>query len=86
MLKLIERDGYLSPYTMEIDGRYRYFLQKERELTKDGKADTLGLCIRLSLFRVACNEGWMVLQRMGTQCNQNIPHRRFYRLERAARV
>ena len=37
MLKLIERDGYLSPYTMEIDGRYRYFLQKERELTKDGK-------------------------------------------------
>ena len=48
MLKLIERDGYLSPYTMEIDGRYRYFLQKERELTKDGKIPVL-LCIEKCL-------------------------------------
>ncbi|MBQ5730109.1 MAG: 1,4-alpha-glucan-branching enzyme, partial [Bacteroidaceae bacterium] len=37
MLNLIERDSYLEPYTLEIDGRYRYFLQKEKELTKNGR-------------------------------------------------
>ncbi len=37
MLNLIERDGYLAPYTLEIDGRYRYFLQREKELTKNGR-------------------------------------------------
>ena len=37
MLKLIERDGYLSPYTMEIEGRYNHFLHKESELTENGK-------------------------------------------------
>ena len=37
MLNLIERDGYLAPYTLEIDGRYRYFLQREKDLTKNGR-------------------------------------------------
>ncbi|MBR5336046.1 MAG: alpha amylase C-terminal domain-containing protein [Bacteroidaceae bacterium] len=37
MLNLIARDSYLEPYTLEIDGRYRYFLQKEKELTKNGR-------------------------------------------------
>ena len=37
MLKIIERDGYLAPYSLAIDGRYRYFLQKEKELTKNGR-------------------------------------------------
>ena len=37
MLNLIKRDAYLAPYTLEIDGRYRYFLQRERELTKNGR-------------------------------------------------
>ena len=36
MLNLIARDSYLEPYTLEIDGRYRYFLQREKELTKNG--------------------------------------------------
>ena len=37
MLNLIARDSYLEPYTLEIDGRYRYFLQREKELTKNGR-------------------------------------------------
>ncbi len=37
MLNLIARDSYLEPYTLEIDGRYRYFLQRERDLTKNGR-------------------------------------------------
>lgn len=37
MLKIIERDGYLAPHSLAIDGRYRYFLRKEKELTKNGR-------------------------------------------------
>ncbi len=37
MLKIIERDGYLAPHSLAIDGRYRYFLSKEKELTKNGR-------------------------------------------------
>ena len=37
MLKLVERDGYLAPFNLDIDARYRYFLQRERDLTKNGR-------------------------------------------------
>ena len=37
MLKLVERDAYLAPYSLDIEGRYRYFLQREREFTKNGR-------------------------------------------------
>ncbi|WP_056928536.1 alpha amylase C-terminal domain-containing protein [Candidatus Symbiothrix dinenymphae] len=36
-LGLIKGDPWLEPYTAAIEGRYAYFLQRERELTQDGK-------------------------------------------------
>ena len=81
MLRLIERDGYLSPYTVEIEGRYNHYLHKEAR-----QADTLRLCIRVPLLRTTRDQEWLVLQRMGTQCHKNIPHRRLFRLERIATV
>ena len=37
MLKFVERDPYLAPYNLSIEGRHNYFLQRERELTKNGR-------------------------------------------------
>ena len=37
MLKFVERDAYLAPYNLDIEGRHRYFLQREREFTKNGR-------------------------------------------------
>ena len=37
MLKLVERDAYLAPYNLSIEGRHRYFLQREKEFTKNGR-------------------------------------------------
>ena len=37
MLKLVERDTYLAPYNLSIEGRHDYFLKRERELTKNGR-------------------------------------------------
>ena len=37
MLKFVERDAYLAPYNLSIEGRHRYFLQREKELTKNGR-------------------------------------------------
>ena len=37
MLKLVERDSYLAPYNLSIEGRHRYFLQREKEFTKNGR-------------------------------------------------
>ena len=37
MLKLVERDSYLSPYSLSIEGRYQYFVKREKELTKNGR-------------------------------------------------
>ena len=37
MLKLVERDSYLAPYNLSIEGRHRYFLKREKELTKNGR-------------------------------------------------
>ena len=37
MLKLVERDAYLEPYNLSIEGRHRYFLKREKELTKNGR-------------------------------------------------
>ncbi len=37
MLKLVERDSYLAPYNLSIEGRHRYFLSREKELTKNGR-------------------------------------------------
>ena len=37
MLKLVERDSYLAPYSLSIEGRYQYFVRREREFTKNGR-------------------------------------------------
>ena len=42
-LKLLKNDPWLNPYKNAIEGRYEYFLQKEKELTQNNK-------IRLSDF------------------------------------
>ncbi|MDR1738712.1 MAG: alpha amylase C-terminal domain-containing protein [Candidatus Symbiothrix sp.] len=36
-LDLIKNDAWLEPYRSAIEGRYAYFLQKEKELTQNGK-------------------------------------------------
>ncbi|MDR1526724.1 MAG: alpha amylase C-terminal domain-containing protein [Dysgonamonadaceae bacterium] len=36
-LGLIKNDSWLEPYRSAIEGRYNYFVQKEKELTQDGK-------------------------------------------------
>ncbi|MDR0834880.1 MAG: alpha amylase C-terminal domain-containing protein [Candidatus Symbiothrix sp.] len=36
-LGLIKDDPWLDPYKAAIEGRYAYFLQREKELTQDGK-------------------------------------------------
>ena len=36
-MKFVERDAYLAPYNLDIEGRHRYFLQREREFTKNGR-------------------------------------------------
>jgi 1,4-alpha-glucan branching enzyme len=36
-LELIKNDPWLEPYRSAIEGRYSYFLQKEKELTQNGK-------------------------------------------------
>jgi 1,4-alpha-glucan branching enzyme len=36
-LRLIKNDAWLEPYLPAIEGRYAYFLQKEKELTQNGK-------------------------------------------------
>ena len=36
-LKLIQNDPWLEPYREAIEGRYNYFLHKEKELTQNGK-------------------------------------------------
>ena len=37
MLKFVERDPYLAQYNLSIEGRHNYFMQRERELTKNGR-------------------------------------------------
>ena len=41
LLKLIKNDPWLKPYSPAIEGRYNYFLQKEKELTRNGE---ISLC------------------------------------------
>ncbi|GHT62356.1 1,4-alpha-glucan branching enzyme [Bacteroidia bacterium] len=36
-LKFIKNDPWLKPYSEAIEGRYNYFLQKEKELTRNGE-------------------------------------------------
>ena len=36
-LKLIKNDSWLQPYAKAIEGRYNYFLHKEKELTRNGE-------------------------------------------------
>ncbi|MDR1631835.1 MAG: alpha amylase C-terminal domain-containing protein [Dysgonamonadaceae bacterium] len=41
LLKLIKNDPWLEPYSSAIEGRYNYFLCKEKELTRN---DEISLC------------------------------------------
>ena len=37
MLKLVERDSYLAPYSLSIEGRHQYFVKREKQFTKNGR-------------------------------------------------
>ena len=37
MLKLVERDSYLEPYSLSIEGRYQYFVNRLKQFTKNGR-------------------------------------------------
>lgn len=37
MLKLVERDSYLAPYSLSIEGRYQYFVNRVKQFTKNGR-------------------------------------------------
>ena len=37
MLKLVERDSYLEPYSLSIEGRYQYFVRRLKQFTKNGR-------------------------------------------------
>ncbi len=37
ILGLIQNDPWLEPYSKAIEGRYQYFLQREKDLTQNGK-------------------------------------------------
>ena len=37
MLKLVERDSYLEPYSLSIEGRYQYFVRRLNQFTKNGR-------------------------------------------------
>ena len=37
MLKLVERDSYLEPYSLSIEGRYQYFVNRVKQFTKNGR-------------------------------------------------
>ena len=44
MLKLVERDSYLEPYSLSIEGRYQYFVNRLKQFTKNGR-QTLSMCL-----------------------------------------
>ena len=37
MLKLVERDSYLEPFSLSIEGRYQYFVNRLKQFTKNGR-------------------------------------------------
>ena len=60
MLKLVERDSYLEPYNLSIEGRHRYFLQREKELTKNGRQTLSGFASGYLYFGLhRTSTGWV---------------------------
>ena len=60
MLKLVERDAYLEPYNLSIEGRHRYFLQREKELTKNGRQTLSGFASGYLYFGLhRTSTGWV---------------------------
>ena len=55
MLKLVERDPYLAPYNLSIEGRHNYFMQRERELTKNGRQTLSDFASGYLYLQVGCS-------------------------------
>ncbi|GHV09793.1 1,4-alpha-glucan branching enzyme [Bacteroidia bacterium] len=50
LLGLIKNDPWLKPYSAAIEGRYTYFLQKEKELTQNGKQSLSDFALGYNYF------------------------------------
>lgn len=58
-LELIKNDPWLEPYSPAIEGRYEYFLKKEKELTRNGKSTLSSFASGYSYFGLHNTpEGW----------------------------
>ena len=59
-LKLTKNDPWLEPYSQAIEGRYNFFLRKEKELTQDGKVSLSDFASGYLYFGLhATKEGWV---------------------------
>ncbi|MDH8702381.1 1,4-alpha-glucan branching enzyme [Dysgonomonadaceae bacterium PH5-43] len=59
-LGLIKNDTWLEPYSEAIEGRYRYFKSKEKELTQKGKISLSDFASGYLYFGLHLNkEGWV---------------------------
>jgi 1,4-alpha-glucan branching enzyme len=59
-LKLIKNDSWLMPYSQAIEGRYNYFLHKEKELTQNGKISLSDFASGYLYFGLHTTEnGWV---------------------------
>ncbi len=58
-LKIVKNDSWLEPYASAIEGRYQYFLQKEKDLTKDcgSLSDFATGYLYFGLHKI--NNGWV---------------------------
>jgi 1,4-alpha-glucan branching enzyme len=58
-LSLIENDPWLEPYRKAIEGRYNYFLRKEKELTQNGQISLSDFASGYLYFGLhADKDGW----------------------------
>jgi 1,4-alpha-glucan branching enzyme len=59
-LNLIDRDPWLEPYKKAIVGRYEYALNKESELTENGKSNLSDFATGYLYFGLhRTNDGWV---------------------------
>jgi len=63
-LRLIQNDPWLEPYRKAIEGRYRYFLNKERELTQNENRSLVDFASGFHYFGLHPTEtGWVFRDR-----------------------
>ena len=59
-LKLTKNDPWLDPYSQAIEGRYDFFIRKEKELTQDGKISLSDFASGYLYFGLhTTEEGWV---------------------------